>query len=390
VADAKNEQSSFKEVNMKKATLFMAILILISFPVISANLQKEFTVSEGQKLDVNLKTGGSITITGWEKKILQVNVIFRNGDEKSFPIEMKQSGNVVSIESKFDPLENDKYRSPKLEIYLPFRFDMKLKTMGGEISLDHIQGDIEGKTMGGSLCLSHLKGHIDMVTMGGNISLKESDIDGSLKTMGGRVLLENVVGDIKGSSMGGNVVYNNVKTRKGESTGKVVKITTMGGSINVDEAFEGADVHTMGGRIHIKHAKKFVEAKTMGGDIRIDEIDGWVKATTMGGNIDVTMIGNPDKGKRDIQLTSMGGDITLEIPAGLSMNIDIQLSTTKGSWKNYKITSDFELDVQETKEWENSHGFQGAKIIGKGKTKDGRNLVKIKTINGNIVLKKIK
>jgi hypothetical protein len=72
------------------------------------------------------------------------------------------------------------------------------------------------------------------------------------------------------------------------------------------------------------------------------------------------------------------------------MNIDIQLSTTKGSWKNYKITSDFELDVQETKEWENSHGFQGAKIIGKGKTKDGRNLVKIKTINGNIVLKKIK
>lgn len=371
----------------------MTVLTLIALPLISSNLQKEFKVREGQKLDIDLKTGGSITITGWEKNILQVKVTFRNHDETIPRIEMKQSGDVVSIESEFDPMENGNHRSPKLDIYLPYRFDLKIKTMGGEISLDQIQGEFEGKTMGGSLSFSHLKGRIDMTTMGGNISLKESDIDGSIKTMGGRVVLENVIGDIKGSSMGGNVVYKNVRTRKGESTGKVVKITTMGGSINVDQALEGADVHTMGGKIHIKHARQFVKAKTMGGDITIDEIDGWVTATTMGGEIEVTMTGDPDKGKRDVQLTSMGGDITLEVPADLSMNIDIELSYTKGSWKKYKIESDFKLNIEETKEWvksHDSHGYYQKIISGKGKTRDGKNLVKIKTIDGNIYLKKIK
>lgn len=376
---------------MKKTTfLLTAALMLITLPVLAANLQKEFQVREGQKLDINLKTGGSITVIGWEKNLVQVNVLFHNGEKTDCPINMKQSGDGITIESEFDPFENGKSRSPSLKIFVPFIFNLKLKTMGGGISLDQIQGEFKGKTMGGSLSFNRLKGKIDITTMGGNISLKESDIDGSIKTMGGRVLLENVIGDIKGSSMGGNVVYKNVRTRKGDATGNLVKITTMGGSINVEEAPEGADVHTMGGKIRIKQAKQFVQAKTMGGDIRIDEIDGWVKATTMGGDIEVTMTGNPDQGKRDVQLTSMGGDITLEVPAGLSMNIDIELTYTKGSWKNHKIDSDFDLKIQETKTWDKSHGTERKTITGRGQTKDGRNVVKIKTINGNVYLKKTK
>jgi hypothetical protein len=329
VADEKMMKIIFEEVHMKRIVLILVtLLLLIATPAWSSDLlEKEFVAKEGQKLDINLKSGGSIQINGWNKKIVQVKAHFKNGSSEECQIEVKQSGDVISIESDFDPFESKKCRSPKLEILLPRRFDLKLKTMGGNISIENVQGDIDGRTMGGSLNLSRLKGQIRMTTMGGEITLTDSDLDGSVKTMGGRVLLENVVGDIKGSSMGGNVVYRNVKSRKGKSTGKVVKITTMGGSINVDEANEGADVHTMGGDINIKYAQKFAQAKTMGGDISIDEINGWVKATTMGGDIDVVMTGDPTQGKRDVELTSMGGNISLAVPEDLSMDIDIELES---------------------------------------------------------------
>ena len=377
---------------MKQILLVLLALSLITIPVRSGDrlLEKEFAVKEGQKLDVNLKSGGSVVINGWNKKIVQVKIQFKNGNGEGCQIEMKQSNDVIVIESDFDPFQRKKCRSPKLEIFLPHRFDLELKTMGGNISIDNVQGEIEGRTMGGSLKLNRLKGQIRMTTMGGNITLTDSDLDGTIKTMGGRVLLEDVVGDIKGSSMGGNVVYRNVKTRKGESTGKVVKITTMGGSINVDQANEGADVHTMGGNIKIKSARKFARAETMGGDISIDNIDGWVKATTMGGDIEVVMTGDPAQGKRDVDLTSMAGDITLAVPENLSMDIDIELVYTKRSWNKYHITSDFIIEIEESETWEKRNGSDQKTIHGKGILKGGKHKIKIKTVNGNINLKKTK
>ena len=85
----------------------------------------------------------------------------------------------------------------------------------------------------------------------------------------------------------------------------------------------------MGGGIHIKSADKFIDASTMGGKIKIDAIDGWVKATTMGGDINVVMVGDPDKGKRDVKLKTMGGDVSLYVPKGMSMDFDIELVFTK-------------------------------------------------------------
>lgn len=376
---------------MKTLTVLLVILAFISLPVLGSDpIVKEFKVRSGEKLDVNLKSGGSIHITGWPKSVARIKVFLPNGQNKGCEITIEKSGSVIEVESELDPFEHENCKSPKLEIQVPQRFDLKLKTMGGNITIGNIEGEISGKTMGGSLNLDRLKGKIQMTTMGGKISLTDSDIDGQVKTMGGRVLLENVVGDIKGSSMGGNVVYRNVKTREGKSTGKVVKITTMGGSIKVDEAVEGADVLTMGGNIRIKNAKVFAKAKTMGGDITIDHIDGWVKATTMGGDIEVTLIASTKSGKRDAYLSSMGGDVTLSVPEDLSMNIDIELAYTKKSWDKYRISSDFKLELEETPNWVKKNGSYRKYIYGKAKVKDARNTIRIKTVNGNIYLNKIK
>ena len=104
----------------------------------------------------------------------------------------------------------------------------------------------------------------------------------------------------------------------------------------------------------------------------------------------MTMIGNPAKGKSDVTLTSMKGDITLAVPKKLSMDIDIELAYTKRSQKKYKIVSDFKINVQESEKWEDSNGSLRKYIYGKGKIRNGKHKIKIKTINVNIYLKKNK
>jgi DUF4097 and DUF4098 domain-containing protein YvlB len=188
--------------------------------------------------------------------------------------------------------------------------------------------------------------------------------------------------------MGGNVVYRRVTNKKGESSGDEVRIKTMGGDINVDEALDGADVHTMGGAIRIKSARKHVKALTMGGEIDIRELDGSVNATTMGGDIEVTMVGDPNVGDRAVSLKSYGGDITLVVPDGLSMDLDVTLTFTKNHEGDYRIESDFPIERKTTREWEYGHGDPRRFIYGTGTVKGGKHHVVIETINGNVFLKK--
>jgi DUF4097 and DUF4098 domain-containing protein YvlB len=378
-------------MTMKKIILMVILILLmvVGFSLQAAQkIEKEIAVEPGQKLNVDLKSGGSITIKGWDKNKVSIVARFKNGGSEDWDVDIKKTSDGISVETRYSGSRHGNHGGSDVEIQVPQKFDVKLRTMGGGVKIAGVEGDFTGKTMGGGLELSHLKGFINLKTMGGGITLSDSDIDGKVKTMGGRVLLENVMGDVSGSSMGGNVIYKNVKSRSGKSTGKIVNISTMGGDINVSEANHGAKVHTMGGNIHIKSAKEFISAKTMGGKINVDAIDGWIKATTMGGDVSVTMTGDPAKGKRDVTLTSMGGDITLNVPAGLSMDIDITLAYTRRSRQDYKIVSDFDIDRERTDEWDDSKGSDRKYIYGKGKIKGGTHKITIKTVNGNIYLKK--
>ena len=370
---------------MKMLMLTLAVLML-AVPVASqADIEKRFNVKSGQTLFIDLETGGNISITGWQKDEVLVEVDF--DDEDYYDIEIEKTGGGVEISSEMDNGWGHRH-APDFDIKVPRKFNLEMQTMGGSIEIDNIEGEIEGLTMGGELELTNLRGEIALKTMGGDITCRDSELDGYVSTMGGEVLMENLVGDVKGSSMGGAVIYRNVTSRDGKSTGDVVDISTMGGSISVSVAPEGAKVHTMGGDIHIKSAEKFVKAKTMGGDIEIDEVDGWVRATTMGGDIEVSMVGDPDRGERHVTLTSMSGDIELKVPAGLSMDFDIELAYTKGHEGDFDIHSDFDMEIERTREWDRDNGSPRKYIYGTGSIKGGNHRIRIKTINGHIYLKK--
>lgn len=374
-----------------KALLLVLIFITPAalFALSPADYDKEFATSAGKKLEVDLRTGGAISIVGWDKDVVAVKGYREGRDGHDAVLEMEEGSSGIAIGSHYYGSGRNRNGGIRLEISVPRRYDMHLETMGGAIAIDNVEGSMTGKTMGGPLKLSRLKGTLDLLTMGGAVNLMNSDLDGKVKTMGGEVILEDVTGDVKGSSMGGRVIQRNVTARSGEVKGREVNISTMGGDIDVDDAPLGADLHTMGGPIHVKSAARFVKAKTMGGNINLDAVDGWVEATTMGGNIEVTMTGDPANGKRSVTLTSMGGEVVLHVPAGLSMNIDVELSYTKNYHGAHQIISDFPIRQEETPEWNEENGSPRKIISGTGEVAGGKNLIRIKTVNGNVTIKKI-
>jgi len=351
-------------------------------------VKKDFEVKPGGKVVIDLKTGAGIEIQGWEKDLLSAEAVY---DTEEIEFRFQKNGNTVEIVSEYKTRKKNQNSSAKLILHIPAKFDVDFNTMGGGVTISYVEGKMVGKTMGGALDLRNLKGYLDVTTMGGAITLKDSEVDGRAKTMGGEVLVENVKGDVNASSMGGKVQHKNV-SGKAKSVGNEVDISTMGGALDIDRAPNGAKLKTMGGEITINYAGKFLDAETMGGDINAKEVDGWIKAKTMGGDIEAKMVGDPKEGNRDVKLTSMGGDITLVVPNGLSMDIDIEIAYPKNSRKEFedcKIISDFKIDETRTTEWERKNGNSERKYIyGKGSVNGGKNKIIIKTINGNVYLKK--
>jgi DUF4097 and DUF4098 domain-containing protein YvlB len=347
----------------------------------------------GGKLILDLDAGGDVEIAGTGGSTASVS--YTGTCTPSCEVDIKETKDGLRISNAFASGSHHNSGDIALKIAVPSRFDVELQSMGGGLSITGVEGKFTGKTFGGQLILRDVRGEADLTTMGGEISLTDSDLDGELKTMGGEVLFENVVGDVKGSSMGGNVRYKNVRRRDGgtgspprtgedlpDAAGETVQISTMGGEIEVEDAPEGADLHTMGGDIRVKGAENFVRAKTMGGDIHIDAVDGWLQATTMGGDIEASVVG---KGG-EVTLTSMSGEITLHVPAGFGMNLELEIAFTRNSSQDYRITAPGNLPSTTTPEWERDHGTPRKYIRSSGAVNGGGNTVKIKTVNGNVTV----
>lgn len=390
---------------MRKAILcILASLFLIHTAFAQSVLKKEFETKKGKILEIDLRSGGSIDIVGWDEETILVEAFLDKNARRDCDIRFDEHSSGLEIESRCHE-RHGSGRNIELEVKVPRQYNLDIVTSGGEIRIENVEGNIDGKTMGGGLDLRDLKGEIalttqggtikcrgleglvDLYTYGGNITCRNSEVDGSVRTLGGNIQIQDVAGNLKAETNGGNVTYDGVTARNKGGDDKIVRISTLGGNIEVDEAPVGADVRTNGGNIEIGRAGKFVKARTLGGDIYIDEIDGWIEAQTNGGDISVTMVGDPDKGERNVEIVSLGGDIELTVPPKLSMDFDITLAYTRNSNKNYEIISDFEMNIEETDRWERSHGTARRYIYGTGTINGGNNKIILETINGDIIIR---
>src|SRR5262245_39282195 len=179
--------------------LLAAILAVISSANASEtskkyDFEKTFQTTAGKKLNIDLKSGGEIHIIGVDKNQVVVKARLRGEDRDELDFNAEETNGSIRVTSEITGGRHSHNASSDLDIEVPTRFDVDLRTMGGDVSINNVEGEISGETMGGELNLQALKGNIQLTTMGGEVMLEDSNLDGSVKTMGGDVVIRNVSG----------------------------------------------------------------------------------------------------------------------------------------------------------------------------------------------------
>ncbi len=361
-------------------------------------LEKEFDVESGQRIELEMKDGGSLHVEGWDKNRVRIICLAQRNDIEDWDIDIQEKRFGLRLKAE---LKSRKINSNNFEVRLmvPREFDIETRSGGGSISITGVNGNFEGKTAGGRIELQNLTGKVHLSTGGGRILIEDSDLDGKVRSGGGGGIVRNVTGNVKASSGGGAVSYENVRDRDGDLRGpglmaskgitsRTIIHQSAGGEIDLDEAPDGAIVETGGGDIRILNASRIVDAKTGGGDIEIEIVDGKVTARTGAGDIEVEVEKGLGDDQDGIDLRTGYGEVTLVLPADASVELDLDLSYTRNSSRNYDIDCDFTVDIEHTQEWETRNGSPRKHIYGTATINGGKHRVVIHCVNGNINIEK--
>jgi DUF4097 and DUF4098 domain-containing protein YvlB/predicted Ser/Thr protein kinase len=251
-----------------------------------AMFSKSFSVGLGGNLKMNVDRG-SVHITGSDQNTVEVQAdrkVTRASDAEAAEIlkeehlVLKRTGNEISITtSEPSSLRNHSFlgwmSGPNLtvhyEITVPRKFDVQVKTSGGDIQIASLQGSADVKTEGGGLDFDDIEGRVKGQTEGGGIRAVSCRNELLIQTQGGGITIE-------------------------QFTGSRVQATTEGGSISAGfDAAPTADceLRTEGGSVTARlpnGAAVTLDAHTDGGSVRTDlpvQVEGQFHNSTLKGTI---------------------------------------------------------------------------------------------------------
>jgi len=167
------------------------------------NLDKSFSVTSGGKLDIQADRGSiEVATDGSEKAEVRVFRKVKGGSKaqadellNNHEVTLAQDGNTVSVVAR-----NRKERSGfwslgranldvRYQVSIPRKFDVELKTAGGNIQVDDLDGQASAHTTSGSINLQSVTGNVKAVDAGGNISVAEAGGSLTAHTTSGSISL---------------------------------------------------------------------------------------------------------------------------------------------------------------------------------------------------------
>lgn len=231
------------------------------------DFSQSFVVEPGGKLTMTVDRG-EVHISGADQSYVEIHVqreVSRASDSEAATIlkeehvVLQQTGNDIAITAENPPSLNSHslwgLAAPNLEVHyeitVPRQFEVHSETVGGDIDVASIHGEVNIKSTGGKLDCHDIDGEVDGQTMGGDVHATECKGALRLGTMGGNIIVESF-------------------------TGPAVQAMTMGGSVsaNFDTApTSDCELHTTGGNVtaHLPATAAFtIDAHTEGGSINTD------------------------------------------------------------------------------------------------------------------------
>jgi hypothetical protein len=164
-----------------------------------------------------------------------------------------------------------------------------------------------------------------------------------------------------------------------------IRMTTAGGPLTLETAPNGARLTTGGGEIRIGRSGGEVYAQTGGGDIDIGPSTGSVQARTGAGDVAIKLEGT---GEHSVDVMSGKGDVMLFLPRDINATLELETAYTNNLGHKTHIESDWPVTPTETSDWDASQGTPRRYIRVRQNIGRGGAVIRVRTVNGNIVLKR--
>ena len=185
---------------------------------------------------------------------------------------------------------------------------MKAETFRAGLRLEGITGRIDGTTSIGNIDLKAFNGDVVLQTTGGNIGIAAGAGDVKAKTSGGNLQIVQVIGAVNGQTSGGGI------TLRGCKGGADLKAA--GGSIEVEND-RSVLAKASGGSIHCELRKVSAASQSLLLDLE-----------TMGGGINVSLLPDIDA---TVEAKGLGGSVTTELPVSVEADGTVKPDQLSGT-----------------------------------------------------------
>lgn len=250
------------------------LVVLATGAALAADKTFERTIkaSPGGTLSVSTDMG-SVGVRGTEgsEVVIKARMEGRERDLEEFVIEAKETAGGVEVTGRvpkgFWRALRGTHMSVTFEIQVPRRYNVRLETAGGDVTVADLTGEVTGETSGGTVTVRKIEGKARLETSGGDIRIDGVKGDVTGETSGGDIKAAAVVGGVRVETSGGNIGLDNID-------GKVFAETSGGNiTIVVKGANRGIHAETSGGNITVSIGKSvgaMLDAGTSGGDVECD------------------------------------------------------------------------------------------------------------------------
>lgn len=273
-------------------------------------INRTFEVEPGGQLSVDVDSG-SIEVKPSDSRKVYVEMYRRleagSAEEarsllERYPVRFSQTGNNIYIESDGP---NGRYRkNMELRISVPHNFNVDLKTSGGNIGVEGLQGTVKSSTSGGNLRFTNIEGPVRGATSGGSINVKDIEGEAVVKTSGGSINIINVSENVVAHTSGGSITANRI--------GGKLEAKTSGGSLNLEDISGEIEGQSSGGSVTARFLKP---------------IEANCRLATSGGSVNVFL---PENSQFDLDAEANSGHVVTEFPISITLQGKLDGSSLRG------------------------------------------------------------
>jgi DUF4097 and DUF4098 domain-containing protein YvlB len=327
----------------RKTFAFFAVLILIASTSsaeaskINKYFHESFDVEKGSIL--HLRHGdGDVTITPWDKDVLDVEVRYRAevkafgiGGKHQFEVEFKETGSVIHVIGREKSSSSIGFHHFKLHEYTytiraPEYLELNLDGDDGEVDIEDWQGKIECTLEDGDVELR-------------NIGSSETSID----LEDGDLRIDGLKGDLLVEGEDGDVVLKDVQTQQ-------CRIRLEDGDLTIRRSEGDFEIDLSDGEIDLDRVRaENLELSVEDGDVELDLL-----------KVD----------RIDLDVRAYDGDVTVNIEPGMSAAFS--LDTRDGRIRT---------DLPGTRDLDKGRD----QVSGQIGTGEGR--IRIRTVDGDVTLR---